>query len=388
MLNLLALWGNMPMVLSIFGYINYQQIRYTTMKRVLTVAAVAVVGAVALYMCNSTMKRVKVAEFSGDDLTAIAHIKRERVSKEAKFVIEKDMKWELYLGRSVEEIELGAPILKGDKAGSYDVPLPERGVRYYFQLITPKGNAILAERLLPMEGGYNFRDLGGMRTQEGRYVKWGKILRSDGLDRLEAADLHYLASIPLKSVVDFRYDREVEEAPDRLPHTVDNLYSYSVKPGSFYDFMAEVGDNPQKEQMVAEMKAMNIRMVTQSEIVEQYRKVFALLMNDEDVPLMFHCSAGKDRTGLAAALILHTLGVDWERIIEDYLESNLHLGDKYREEIEENPVMESLMVVKRKYIEAGMEKVKEQYGSIDSFVENELRVDVKAFRERFLYPKK
>lgn len=358
------------------------------MKRYLITATVAIVCAVALFSCNRGMKRVDRAEFSGKDVTAIARVVRAGESRAAKLIIDKNIEWELYAGRSVESIEFGAPIAKGDKAGEYDLALPEGGVRYYFQLITNRGNAILAERLLPMEGGYNFRDLGGIRTKEKRYVKWGKLFRTDGLDKLTDGDLDYLSSIPIRSVVDFRYDAEVENAPSRIPQSVENVYGYGIKPGSFDEFIESVGDNPQREDMVQEMKNLNIRLVTRSEIVKQYKRFFELLLVDEAVPLMFHCSAGKDRTGFAAAMILYSLGVDWEVIIDDYLASNVHLDGKYDDHINSDPAFESLWMVNRKYIEAGIKQIIEDHGSLDYFIDNVLEVDREQMKEKFLYPAK
>lgn len=73
---------------------------------------------------------------------------------------------------------------------------------------------------------------------------------------------------------------------------------------------------------------MNTLLVTDPLCISRYRKLFSLLQNEENIPLMFHCSAGKDRTGMAAALVLSSLGVDEETILDDYLLSNFYLADK------------------------------------------------------------
>lgn len=344
----------------------------------------AALSALALCSCTNNMKRVTKAEFSGEDLTAIARVERNSDSKAVKLKIKEDVSWEIYGGESIEQINFKKPLSKGKKAGEYEVDVPNGG-RYYFQLITSKGNAILSERQLPMAGGYNFRDLGGRRTKDGRYVKWGKIFRSDDLFNLTDDDLSYLSSIPIKSIVDFRRDDEIMEAPDKLPESVEHIYAYSISPGNMNETMAKADPSQLEDVFIEEMLQMNVRMVTDPKIVEQYRKFFALLANDDNMPTIFHCAAGKDRTGMAAALILYALGVDDETILRDYLRSNTLLAGKYSSIIEKNPAFEPLMVVHQDYLKAGLDQINSSYGSVDSYLQDVLEVDIDAIREKYLY---
>lgn len=325
---------------------------------------------------------VSRAEYAGEDISGVARIVRDKQSKAASLSIEVPGKWTLYAGPSVETIDFSRPLLEGDGAGTFPLAVSD-SVRSYFQLITEKGKAILAERHLPMTGGYNFRDLGGFKTTDGRYVKWGKIIRSDDLYHLTEADLTYLASLPLISVVDFRAEAEVSQAPDKLPATTTGHYPYSITPGNLTASMDLSSLSSNKGDSV--MMEINIMLVSDTASIKRYTDYFTLLQNEKDIPLLFHCSAGKDRTGMAAALTLFALGVDEETIMKDYLSSNVYLGDKYREYIAKYPALRSLFEVKSEYIQAGIEWVKKEYGTVENYLGKVLHVDTEKLKVMYLY---
>lgn len=332
--------------------------------------------------CKNSNMRVDKAQYSGKDVSDIASIIRNKETKAAELQIETSGKWILYAGNSVDNIDFSKPVAEGEGSGIFSLNIPDT-VRSYFQLVTTESKAILAERHLPMTGGYNFRDLGGIRTSGGKYIKWGNIFRSDDLHHLTDADLNYLSSIPLISIVDFRSEDEIKRSPDRLPFSVKKDYGYSISPGNL--LAAKSLSDLKQEQMDSAMMEMNVLLVTDSSCVNRYKDLFALLQNEKNVPLMFHCSAGKDRTGMGAALILFALGVDEDIIINDYLSSNKYLGDKYAEYIAQNPNLKPLFEVNEKYIKAGLDKIKKDHGSIENYLTEILDVDIKKMREKYLY---
>lgn len=352
------------------------------MKIKMLVMGIAVSAALA--SCAESKKPVE-AGYSGEPLDGKAEILRDKHTKEAVLHITADLgKWDVYAGRSVESIDFAAPIASGVGTGEFPLAVPA-GERYYFRFVWQAGSAILAETHLPMEGGYNFRDMGGMRNSEGRYVKWGLLFRSDDLAHLTDADLEYLASIPLATIVDFRADDEAEAAPDKNPANLKHPVKLPVNPGNLRELMTEsVDKEPSAEGLAAMMQELNRQLVSNPEIVEQYRRFFGYIQSEEYAPLMYHCSAGKDRTGMAAALILSALGVEREAILNDYLASNTYLGDKYAAIVAENPHYEPLMQVRREYIEAGFAAMEEKYGSVQNYLE-ELGVDTAKMKEMYLY---
>ena len=332
----------------------------------------------AMVSCGKTAQK---AEYTGEDLTGKVEILRNKQTKAATIRIDIPGEWEVYAGSSVDKIDFSAPVAKGNTTGVFKLDVPN-STRSYFQVVTPAGKAILAESHLPMTGGYNFRDLGGYRTTDGRYVKWGKILRSDDLHKLTPEDITYLGSIPLVSVVDFRSEQEMTEAPDKLPATATG-YACSIDPGNLMAAMGRDLQLPGRADSV--MREMNRLLVTDPVAIAQYITLFELLQSEKDVPLMFHCSAGKDRTGLGAALILTALGVDQETILNDYLLSNIYLEEKYSQYIAENSDMKALFSVQPQYIGTAFEQIRKDHGSVENYLTHVLHVDLEKMREMYLY---
>ncbi len=179
-------------------------------------------------------------------------------------------------------------------------------------------------RVLPLQGGRNFRDLGGYRTADGRMVKWGLLYRSGQMHDLTPADYTYLQKLGIRTVCDFRDTRERTNEPTlwpagHRPKVLSDDYALDMSA------MKLPGDPATwtHEQVVTAMTATYPRLLDQFN--GQYRRMFAELLAG-DVPLAFHCTAGKDRTGVAAALLLTALGVPRATIIEDYLLSNQHMA--------------------------------------------------------------
>ncbi len=334
----------------------------------------------AITSCD-TNKAVR-AEYAGVDISDKASIVRDKNTKQASLIIDTDGKWALYAGPSADQINFEKAIATGENSGTFPLDGND-STRTYFQLVTNDGKAILAERHLPMAGGYNFRDIGGIKTTDGKYVKWGKVLRSDELHNLTEADLNYLSSIPLISIVDFRANNEVEKAPDKNPVSLHKNYHLPISPGNLLSIESIV-TLPEAD-MDSIMRNINKMLVTDSASIKQYKIFFELLQNEKDIPLMFHCSAGKDRTGMGAALFLYSLGVDEETILKDYLASNKYLGDKYTPIVSKYPNLKPLLEVRPQYIQAGIEEIKNKYGSIDNFLTKELKVDTLKMRELYLY---
>jgi len=320
-------------------------------------------------------------ETRNTDNSTVATIIRNKETKAASLSIHARKKWKLYAGLRVESIDSANPILRGEGNGMFEVDVPAN-VRSYFMLKANGDHFILAETHLPMAGGFNFRDMGGIRTSDGRQVKWGKIFRSDEMNTLTDADLDYLSSIPLISVVDFRSESERSAAPDRNPSSVIRNYAYTIDPGSLMnmDSLFYLSES----ELDSIMMDMNVQFVTDRNIINRYKDFFSLLQNEENIPLLFHCTAGKDRTGMGAALVLYALGADDNTVMEDYLASNIYLADKYAHYIEQYPQLKSLFGVKREFLEAGIQHIKNEYGTVEQYLEEVLDIDIYAFRRKFL----
>lgn len=334
-----------------------------------------------LFVLTSCGNKFTGEPFTGEDLTKIAQIEIDKNTKITHFEIDTQGKWTLFSGHTPDSIDYSTPILTGTGPGKFNLPVPAYERTYYY-LQTKEGTALLAERHLPIAGAYNFRDLGGIRNKDGKFTKWGKIFRSDDLHRLTETDASYLGSIPLISIVDFRSPQEIEAAPDTFPSTVKKDYAYCITPGNLrIDSIQQM----QPSQVDSMMIQMNVAFVTDTTYSNRYKDFFKLLQNEEHVPLAFHCTAGKDRTGMASALVLYALNVDDERIMEDYMASNKYLEDKYGDIKKEYPALKSLFEVKPEFLHAGIDRIKKDHGSVENFLKNVLGVDIEKFRELYLY---
>jgi len=183
----------------------------------------------------------------------------------------------------------------------------------------------LPERVLNIPGAVNFRDLGGYQTKDGRYVKWGKVFRSAQLDRLTEQGIAQLEALSIKAVVDLRFSEESARRPTikaAVPEAEmlswhdemqdDSEARSSAMKRSWRDSL-ETNDPAQ----VREAMRINYPQKLYSHQAI-YKKMISRLVEGQ-TPLVFHCAAGKDRTGVAAALILSLLGVSRPQIVEDYL---------------------------------------------------------------------
>jgi protein-tyrosine phosphatase len=202
-------------------------------------------------------------------------------------------------------------------------------LRYYFRVV-PDGEKgrVIAERKVDLEGAFNFRDLGGYETMDGRRIRWGKVFRSDSLARLTQRDQAKVERLGLRLVVDFRTLNEVEKSPDLLPQSRSLSYlNLPITHGEF-DFVGAV-ERIKKGDDTWLTPGFMKRGYLQNldEFPHIWGEVIQRLTRPENRPLLFHCTGGKDRAGTCAALILLALGVPEETVIEDHQLSNIFIAN-------------------------------------------------------------
>lgn len=257
-------------------------------------------------------------------------------------------------------------------------------------------SSVQHQRVLPLEGGQNFRDLGGYRTADGRQVKWGLLYRSGAMSGLTDRDFAQLEARGIRTVCDFRSTRERTGAPVRWPGKVKPAI-FAEDYGMERDFAGLMRPDLTGEQATAAMTAAYAQMPLR--FASQYRRMFAEMVAGR-VPLAFNCSAGKDRTGIAAALILTTLGVPHATVVEDYLLSNrtydprkgasgTAANDQSATFMKRLPpdALKALMGVDRRYLDAAFATMRAQPGGFDGYLHNQLGLDaaaLKTLRRRYL----
>jgi len=177
-------------------------------------------------------------------------------------------------------------------------------------------------RLVTLEGSFNFRDLGGYAAADGRSVRWGRLYRSDALHELTPEDVAALVDLGLRTVVDLRTDREVDRSGrgPLEPRGLDFHHLAVVKEG----VRGGDADGADVREAVAAPAPAG------DDLAERYlwyldvggdaiARALTLFGGAEHYPVVFHCAAGKDRTGVLAALVLEILGVDRDTIVADYV---------------------------------------------------------------------
>jgi protein-tyrosine phosphatase len=207
------------------------------------------------------------------------------------------------------------------------------GGRQFVSVVPHRGGSavVAAERRIPFEGVTNFRDLGGYRTLSGRRVRWGQVFRSDALHGMSEADLGVYNELGLRAVYDLR--REVERAERPNPVLSRNLPILSRPAGDQTPVSLEATTSEEGERVLFGIYIGHI-----DHAAPRFGELFSAMANDDGLPAVFHCHAGKDRTGLAAALLLGALGVERDTILDDY-----ELTGRYWQQAQRDQTFERLM---------------------------------------------
>jgi protein-tyrosine phosphatase len=246
-----------------------------------------------------------------------------------------------------------------------------------------------------LAGAPNFRDLGGLVTTDGRRVKSGLLFRSQSLDRLTAADRARLSTLGVKTIVDLRSNEERMSHPQiwsgsAAPRQISS--NYSLASNAYGQALRRDGLMPADAHDIM----ANVYRDMPASFAPQYRMLFSQLRYGA-TPLVFNCTGGKDRTGVAAALLLALLGVSKPQIIDDYLRSGQYhtspysvgSGGESREMTQHDRVLAVVMGVDRDFIQAALDAVDQDKGGVEAYLMNDLglsRQDLQAIRNRYLEP--
>lgn len=167
-------------------------------------------------------------------------------------------------------------------------------------------------RHLELEGAANIRDLGGLETTDGRIVRTGRLLRSDSLHRLTDADLETLGTFGITTVIDLRAEDEIRSnGPGPLSTTGIRHLNFPI---------TDIDAAPDSEPTMVDLYLGMMQAAAAG-----FQDLFRTLAEADNLPAIVHCMAGKDRTGVAMALVLSTLGVPEETIVLDFALSEMNM---------------------------------------------------------------
>ncbi|QDP25812.1 tyrosine-protein phosphatase [Bradyrhizobium cosmicum] len=239
-------------------------------------------------------------------------------------------------------------------------------------------------RHLSLQGASNFRDLGGYPTADGRTTRWRHIFRSNHLGQLTAEDIEVVRALGVRSAFDFR---GVEERAAGV--CVVNeiaVHSLPIEPTVVAALRAELVAGRLTAPVAIEIMRESYRNYVRHN-TNSFRALFGHLLEDR-APLVIHCTAGKDRTGFASALILHALGVPDEIIAEDYLLTNTHYKrDATAATDLPDDVRNAIGSVETSYLAAAFAAVDSEYGDLETYLRDGLKIgpqEREALRARYL----
>jgi protein-tyrosine phosphatase len=227
-------------------------------------------------------------------------------------------------------------------------------------------------RHLNLTGASNFRDLGGYPARDGRAVRWRQIFRSNHLGHLTEADIEALRPLGLKSAFDFRGTEERAAAMCGIEEIA--VHSLPIEPTVVAALRARLASGvPLSSADALEVMRDSYRNYVRQN-TQSFRALFAHLLGDH-APLVIHCTAGKDRTGFACALILHALGVPEDLIAEDYLLTNrFYRRDPSASSDLPDEVSQVLGTVEASFLAAGFDAIRADYGDLEGYFSDGLRL--------------
>ncbi|MBC1590632.1 tyrosine-protein phosphatase [Listeria welshimeri] len=253
-----------------------------------------------------------------------------------------------------------------------------KDVPIYFFLQTPNGDKlVISERILPLESVFNFRDMGGYESKNGQHVRWGKLYRSSNLVHISKEDTELLQKLHIKWICDLRSSSEVKAQPTPAIQGVLNKHIPIGTAKNEETTLPITNDQAIYEPLMGE----SYRVFVQS--MEGFKEIFDEILKDAEsgVPFVFHCTAGKDRTGVLGALLLTLLDVPEKTIFDDYTITN-----RYQDEIlaemggiislfangSEKIDLETfrpMAEARPAYLEIAFDEMRKQFGSVDKYLE-------------------
>lgn len=302
-------------------------------------------------------------------------------------------------GETPSPLTTGRPVGQGAGTGSATISGLSPDRRPYFTLIPDHGAPlVIADRALHLPSIANLRDIGGYRTTDGRWVKMGLLYRSDQLDRVSDADLAAIERLNLRFVVDLRTVSERTREPDRLPRGSQPLVLdvAADSDGSLGGDMRKALSAIASGKGVALLTSANRDFVSLGSARRAYATMLNRLSEPQGAPMLYHCTAGKDRTGWASAVVLTLLGVPRETVMADYLASNAFLERKNAATLQAlarsgSPMdpahLLPVLTVREAYLNAAFDEVEKRYGSFDVYARNGLGLSneiIESLRKNYL----
>lgn len=280
----------------------------------------------------------------------------------------------VYISNNPETISEDTPIATANIAdGKMTIVNSDPTHRYFYLMVfNEKYRVKVSSRNINIPGIQNFRDLGGYKSNnsEGE-TRWGMLYRSAQMDSLNLCACKELCNIGIKTIIDLRTKNE-QNSSDSLKRGF-NIIHIPIAAGNMESILHGVEKGQIKSDTIYRLiERQNQEMVAHYQ--KEYKKIFSILLNRDNYPIVIHCTSGKGRTGIVSAIILAALGVNEDIIMEDYRLSNYYFNipnaSKYAYSLSTNSqeAITTIYSAKEDFLNAAKEQIEKKYGTVNNYL--------------------
>lgn len=279
----------------------------------------------------------------------------------------------VYASSDPKVIPEDAPVALANIAdGHLTIVTDDPSQRYYYTMVfNDKYRVKVATRNVNIPGIQNFRDLGGYKGVDGKNTQWGMLYRSAQIDSLNGCALRELKNLGIKTIIDLRSKTELNNYPPLQEGF--NVVHLPILTGDMENILQGIQSGRIKTDTIYRMvERMNRDLTTKYH--KEYKEIFEILLDKSSYPIVIHCSSGKGRTGIVSALILASLGVNEDIIMQDYRLSNDYFNipkaSKYAYKLPaySQEAITTLFSAKEDFLNAAKNEIERNYGDVSTYL--------------------
>lgn len=282
----------------------------------------------------------------------------------------------IYASTDPESIPETVPVASANIADQWTTVVSnDPSKRYYYTLLFDNRYRVrVASRNINVPGVQNFRDLGGYPVYpRHKRVRWGMLYRSAQMDLSNPATVQKLHNLGIRTVIDLRDSAEQHASQAQPADTSLRRMSIPIQVGSLSRILEGIDEQSIRSDTVYRIvERLNRDIVSLH--AQEFRRMFDALLVEDNYPLVIHCTTGKGRTGIAAALVLAALGVDDEIIMDDYRLSKYFFNIAaatsyaYRLPVPSQEALTTIYSARESFLNAAKDEVERRYGSVENYL--------------------